>query len=220
MILFSAFSPSKSVSQLFALCHSMDRFVSKRSSSSVDLDASSLDDVRAERAAIALSVGLSWPPDRYTKQTRGRPSRQQLWERALQEHIMNHHELPHGVRLQRPAWWRPGEAIDRTLTHEELAHIKTPRAAPAAANVEDEPSGSASKRRKIRVDPIAATGSSTCWTSGGESGDGTCSGACARSSACARECSTGSTRTLPTAGSGARHEQRRAAGELCCHPLT
>ena len=54
----------------------MDRFVSKRSSSSVDLDASSLDDVRAERAAIALSVGLSWPPDRYTKQTRGRPSRQ------------------------------------------------------------------------------------------------------------------------------------------------
>ena len=58
----------------------MDRFVSKRSSSSVDLDASSLDDVRAECAAIALSVGLSWPPDRYTKQTRGRPSRQQLWE--------------------------------------------------------------------------------------------------------------------------------------------
>ena len=104
----------------------MDRFVSKRSSSSVDLDASSLDDVRAERAAIALSVGLSWPPDRYTKQTRGRPSRQQLWERALQDHILEHHELPHGVRLQRPVWWRPGEAIDRPLTHEELAHTKTP----------------------------------------------------------------------------------------------
>ena len=33
----------------------MQRFVSKRSSSSVDLDFSSLDDVRAERAAIALS---------------------------------------------------------------------------------------------------------------------------------------------------------------------
>ena len=136
----------------------MDRFVSKRSSSSVDLDASSLDDVRAERAAIALSVGLSWPPDRYTKQTRGRPSRQQLWERALQDHILEHHELPHGVRLQRPVWWRPGEAIDRSLTHEELAHIKTPRAAPAtpaAALVEDEPSGSGSKRRKVQVDPIA-----------------------------------------------------------------
>ena len=140
--------------QVFA----MDRFVSKRSSSSVDLDASSLDDVRAERAAIALSVGLSWPPDRYTKQTRGRPSRQQLWERALQDHILEHHELPHGVRLQRPVWWRPGEAIDRPLTHEELAHTKTPRAAPAtpaAAPVEDEPSGSASKRRKMHVNPIA-----------------------------------------------------------------
>ena len=65
---------------------------------------------------------------------------------------MNHHELPQGIRLQRPAWWRPGEAIDWPLTHEEPAHIKTPCAAPAA---EDEPSGSASKRRKVHVDPIA-----------------------------------------------------------------
>ena len=39
-------------SEVFA----MDRFVSKRSSSSLNLDASSLDDVRAERAAITLSV--------------------------------------------------------------------------------------------------------------------------------------------------------------------
>ena len=149
---FHALKQVFSPAEVFA----MDRFVSKRSSSSVDLDASSLDDVRAERAAIALSVGLSWPPDRYTKQTRGRPSRQQLWERALQDHILEHHELPHGVRLQRPVWWRPREAIDRPLTHEELAHTKTPRAAPAtppAAPVEDEPSGSASKRRKIHVDP-------------------------------------------------------------------
>ena len=131
----------------------MDRFVSRRSSSSVDLDASSRDDVRAERTAIALSVGLSWPPDRYTKARRGRRSRQELWERALQEHILEHHELPHGISLQRPAWWRPGETIDRPLTREELAHIKTPCA--AAAPVEDEPSGSASKRRKIHVDSIA-----------------------------------------------------------------
>ena len=104
---------------------------------------------------------LSWPPDRYTKQTRGGPSWQQLWARALQDHIMNHHELPLGSRLQRPVWWRPGEAIDQPLTHEELAHTKTPRAAtaapatPAAALVEDEPSGSGSKRRKVQVDPIA-----------------------------------------------------------------
>ena len=197
----------------------MDRFVSKRSSSSVDLDASSLDDVRAERAAIALSVGLSWPPDRYTKQTRGRPSRQQLWERALQDHILEHHELPHGVRLQRPVWWRPGEAIDRSLTHEELAHTKTPRAAPgtpaAAHSLKTSPAAVVRSAARSRSTPLPAIGSSTCWTSGGESGDGTCSGACARSSVCAPGCSTGSTRTLPIAGNGARHEQRRLAGGLC-----
>ena len=34
---------------------------------------------------------------------------QQHWERALQEHIFHHHELPHGVRLQRLDWWRPGD---------------------------------------------------------------------------------------------------------------
>ena len=125
----------------------MKRFLSSRSSSQQELQP--LDDVRAEWAAIALSVGLSWPPDRYTK-TRGRPSWQQLWERVLQDHILNHHE---GIRLQRSAWCRPGEAIDRPLTHEEHAHIKTPCA--AAAPVEDEPSGSVSKRRKIHIDPIA-----------------------------------------------------------------
>ena len=109
----------------------MKRFLSLRSSSQQELQP--VEDLRAERAAIALSVGLNWPPDRYTKTFSGRPSRQQLWERALQEHIMNRHELPQGTRLQRPAWWRPGEAIDRPLTHEELAIIKTPCAAPAAA---------------------------------------------------------------------------------------
>ena len=103
-------------SEVFA----MDRFVSKRSSSSLNLDSSSLDDVRTERAAIALSVGLSWPPVK-RRRSAGRPSWQQLWERALQHHTLEHHDLPHGVRLQRPAWWRPGEAIDQPLTHEELA---------------------------------------------------------------------------------------------------
>ena len=188
------------------------RFLSSRSSSQQELQP--VEDLRAERAAIALSVGLSWPPDRYTKQTRGRPSRQQLWERALQDHIMNHHELPQGIRLQRPAWWRPGEAIDRPLTHEELAHIKTPCAAPAAAPVEDEPSSSASKRRKVHVDPVARDWFLDMVDQWKPSGAGTCGGACARSSACAPSCSSGSTRTLPTAGSGARHEQRRGRGSM------
>ena len=128
----------------------MQRFVSMRSSSSVDLDSSSLDDVRTERAAIALSVGLSWPPFK-RRRSAGRPSWQQLWERALQEHILHHHELPHGVRLQWPDWWA------LPLAHEEIADVKLlvplPPSTPAAALVE-ESSGSTAKRRKVQVDPI------------------------------------------------------------------
>ena len=60
-----------------------------------------------------------------------------------------HHEPPRAPAGHPLAGWRPGEAIDRPLTHEELAIIKTPCAAPAAA-----PGGSASKRRKVHVDPI------------------------------------------------------------------
>ena len=135
----------------------MKRFLSSRSSSQQELQP--LDDVRAERAAIALSVGLSWPTDRHAKSP-GRPSWQQLWERALQDHTLRHHELPHVIRLERPVWWRPGESNDWPLTHKELAHIKTPRAAaaipaaPATVLVEGEPSGCVSKRRKTHVDPI------------------------------------------------------------------
>ena len=140
---------------------------------------------------------------------------------------MNHHELPHGIRLQRPVWWRPGEAIDRPLTHEELAHTKTPRAAtaapaiPAAALVEDEPSGSGSKRRKVQVDPIARDWFLDMlgqWRRERRWDMQRC--LCEVPASCAPGCSTGSTRTLPIAGNGARHEQRRAAGEACCHPQT
>ena len=55
----------------FFHCTSKQRFVSRGSSSSVDLDSSSLDDVRPERAAIALSVGQSWPPVK--RRSAGRP---------------------------------------------------------------------------------------------------------------------------------------------------
>ena len=182
----------------------MKRFMSSRSSSQQELQP--VDDLRAERAAI---VGLSWPPDRYTKTRCGRPSWQQLWERALQDHIMNRHDLPQGIRLQRPAWWRPGEAIDRLLTHEELAHIKTPCA--AAAPVEDEPSGSASKRRKVHVDPIARDWFLDMldqWKTERRWDMRRC--LCEVQRLC-----PGVFRTLPTAGSGARHEQRHLAEEAC-----
>ena len=149
-------------SELFFHCLSMQRFVSKRSSSSVDLTSSSLDDVRAERAAIALSLVLSRPPDRHAKSF-GRPSTQQLWERSLQEHILHHHEFPHGVRLQRPGWWRPRDTIARPLTHTRRSPTSalpvphpTAAAFPVAAPSKDEPSDSTAKRRKVHVDPHRA----------------------------------------------------------------
>ena len=147
LFLRKPFRAQQSVSQVFFHCPSMQRFVSRRSSSSVDLDSSSLGDVRTERAVIDLSVGLSWPP---VKRRRS----------AGRQHILHLHELPHGVRLQRQDWWQPGDAIARPLTHEEITHTSTPcpapaaSATPAAALVEDEPSSSAAKRRKVQVDPF------------------------------------------------------------------
>ena len=138
----------------------MQRFVSKCSSSSVDLASSSatstLDDVRV---AMALSVGLSWPEVK-RQRSAGRSSWQQLWERATGAH----HTPPCA-----PAWSpvaAAGLVATRRdhpdpLTHEEIAHTSTPCAAPtapatpAAAPAEDRPSGRMAKRRKIHTDPIA-----------------------------------------------------------------
>ena len=151
-LFFSAFSRSKSVSQVFFHCPSMDRFVSKRSSSSVDLDSSSRNDVRAERAAIALSVCLS---EFATRQVHEADARSAQLAAALGTSSSGAHPRP-----PRASTWCPLAApglVDRLAahTHEELAHTKTPRATPAAALVEDEPSGSGSERRKVHVDPIA-----------------------------------------------------------------
>ena len=124
-------------SAVFFHCLSRQRFVNKRS---IDLDSSSIDDARAERAAIAVYVGLSWPPVK-RRRSAGRPSWQQNWERALQEHFLHHREIPHGVRLQWPGWWQPRDAIARQLTHEEIASVSTPAApvAPATALIKDKP---------------------------------------------------------------------------------
>ena len=118
LFLRKPFYSQTNVSQVFYHCFSMQRFVSKRSTSSDDLASSSFDDVRAKRAAIALSVGLCWPPAQHAISLE-RPSMRPRRERALQEHILHHHELP--------------------------------LATPATALVEDEPSGSTEKRRKVHV---------------------------------------------------------------------
>ena len=131
-----------------------------------------------------------------------------------------HHEPPRAPAGHQPA--APGLVATRR-SHRPAAHtrgarpdqerlvppprpLKTIKTSPAAAH------RSAARSSWI---PSPATGSWTWWTSGRPSDAGTCGGAYARSSVCAPECSTASTRTFPTAGSGARHKQRRAAGEAC-----
>ena len=71
-----------------------------------------LDDVRTERAAVALSVGLSWP---LVKRQRSavRPTFQEAWDRAVQQHILQFQDLPDGAYLTRAAWWRPGQPVVR-----------------------------------------------------------------------------------------------------------
>ena len=98
-----------------------------------------------------------------TRQVHDRPSWQQLWERAFYNHIMNHHELPRGIRLQRPAWWRPSETINRLLTHEELAHIKTlvpPRPPHPLRTLVTSPAAVGRSAARSRSTPSPATGSS------------------------------------------------------------
>ena len=191
----------------------MQRFVSERSSLSVDLASSSLDDVRAEPVAISVSVGLSWPPVK-RQQFTGHPCRQQLWERGLQEHILHHHGLLHFVRCKRPGWWPPGKRGGRPHQHSLFRPNRPNRSLTTG------PAAAVRCAVKSTSTPSLAAGSSKCLASGGQSGDGTCSGACARSGACAQGCSTGTTQTLPTVGNGARHEQHRSAERLCCHLQT
>ena len=86
------------------------RFMSSRPSSQQELQT--LDDVRTERVAVALSVGLSWPPVK-RQRSAFRPSFQEAWELAVQQHILQFHELPDGAYLTRAAWWRPGQSVVR-----------------------------------------------------------------------------------------------------------
>ena len=78
------------------------------------------DDVRTERVAIPLSVALSWPPLK-RQRSAGRPTFQEAWERAVQQHILQFHELPDGAYLTRVAWWRPGQSVVRPLTADAIS---------------------------------------------------------------------------------------------------
>ena len=80
------------------------------------------------------------------------------------------------------------------------------------------PSSSKAKRSKVQVDPIVRESFLDMLDQWRTERRWARSGACARSSGCAPGCSTGSTRTLPTAGNGAGHQKHRSAGKVCLSP--
>ena len=119
----------------------MQHFVSKRSASSVGLVSSSLDDVRAERAAIVghQSNG-GGPPDAPVGSSTGNElCRSTSFTTVSSRMVSAYSGL---VATRRPS-------LDRSHTKRSPTVRRG-----AAALVEDEPSGSGTKRRKIHVDPI------------------------------------------------------------------
>ena len=104
--------------------------------------------MRAERAAFALSVGLSWPRVKRLLSARAGSGSGNVLSRKTSSTTM-------GSRLVSAYGGQAGgeqqKTIARRLTHEEITHTSTPCAAPAAqdapatpaaALVEDQPSGS------------------------------------------------------------------------------
>ena len=146
--------------------------------------------------AIALSVGLSWPPDRRRRSAdapAGSSSGNVLFRSTssttTSSRMLSAYSGRSGGNQQTPS-------LDRSHTRRSPAPALPvpPQAAPAApstpaaALVEDEPSSSTAKRRKVQVDPIMRD-----WLLGmtRQNGDGAYLGAWVRSSACALGCSTG-----------------------------
>ena len=142
---------------VFFHCLSMQRFISKRTSSSVDLDSSSLDDERADRAAIAIvcwselatSQAAAVAPDAPAGSSCSRSTCSSTMSTRV---VSTYSDLSsRHTSLMTPS--------PQPLSHEEIAQVSTPAApaspaAPVAALVEDEPRGSGTRRRKIHVDPI------------------------------------------------------------------
>ena len=196
----------------------MQRFVSKRSSSSVDLNPSSRDDMRTERAAIALSVGLSWPP------AKRRSSCGNVLFRSTSSTTVSSRMV--SAYSGRAGGNQETSSPDRSLTRRSpTSALPVPLRPPHPLQpLHSLKTGAAAARQnaaKSTSTPSCPTGSSACWTSGGHNGGGACSGAWVRSSDFAPGCSTGSTRTLPTAGNGGRQQQHHgSAGRPCSHPQT
>ena len=109
-----------------------------------------------EKAALAASLSVPWPPGKLTAgRGAGRYPFQLLWEQALSQHILHKHELPDGVRKKRPQWWKPGDPLTKPLRGEEVAAVAAETVIPeieaeeAGAGAETMPEpGTEPKRRK------------------------------------------------------------------------
>ena len=95
-----------------------------------------------ERAAVALSVGLSWPPHK-RRPSAGRPSWVLRMVSAYSGRPGGNQETPSAAR-----------SVTRRLPTSALQPRWPPRPPPVTALGEDESSDSAAKRRKIHADPI------------------------------------------------------------------
>ena len=135
-------------------------------------------DARSAQPAAALGTSSSGPHHEPPRA----PAGHQLAAPGLVATRRSHRPAAHtrGARPHQDSPYRHSRASNPQPLHS----LKT---SPAAVG------RSAARSRST---PSPATGSSTCWASGRPRGDGTCGGACARSSTCAPGCSTGSTRTL------------------------
>ena len=105
-----------------------------------------------------LTIGLPW---RKPKQVAGRPSATKHWQNMLYASIIAGDELPDGVGLEPPAWWKRGdglsppeappaeasEALDHVDADPEPAHVEDD-ADPEPGHVEESPM----KKRK-KSDP-------------------------------------------------------------------
>ena len=160
-------------------------------------------------SAIALSVGLRWPPvkqqrlaGRHSFSSSGNVRCRSTSCTSMSSRMVCAHRA--GLVATR-------ETIAQPLTHDEIASpallvppwpLHSLKMSPAA---------------EIQADPIVRD----WFLDVGPVEDTTTMGHAAvlvRDLALLSRCSTGSTGTLPTAGQGARHEQRRPPARLSCHP--
>ena len=190
-------------------------------------DAKRIREERLARAGAALTkalaIGLPWPKP---KQVAGRPSATKQWQNKLYASIIAGDELPDGVGLEPPAWWKRGdglsppeappaeasEALDHVDADPEPAHVEDD-ADPEPGHVEESPM---KKRKKVTLDTrLKKIGSSVSRSCSGRDTAWTCRGRWRRRRGSVRA-SHRSTRTHRGAGRNYHRSPVLWAGQPSC----